>query len=176
MKHELFNTNLIPVKEGMKRVIMSIDIVNMYPRLNKEVVKEELFKLVVNSSIEIKNLNVKMLTIYLSMNVNKDRLKKMGLESVILTRKPDRKNKNNEESFEWKNNNRNEKQVRNMMGLMCELLIDFIMTSHCYMVGDKIILKLLGGPIGLEITRIIARIMMLIFDLRFKKMLLSSTP
>ena len=52
--------------------------------------------------------------------------------------------------------------------MVAQILINFIMSSHTYMVGDRIYLQLVGGPIGLYITRVLARIVMIMFDRRFK--------
>ena len=51
-----------------------------------------------------------------------------------------------------------------MLGLIAEELIEFIMTNHTYIVGEEIYLQSTGGPIGLDFSRIVARLMMIIFD------------
>ena len=55
-----------------------------------------------------------------------------------------------------------------MLSLLAEELTDFLMSNHTYSVGDTIYLQLKGGPIGIDITRVLARIMMILFDNRFK--------
>lgn len=56
-----------------------------------------------------------------------------------------------------------------MLALLVEKITDFIMTNHCYSVGDKLFLQITGGPIGIDFTRVITRIVMIIFDKRFGK-------
>ena len=54
-----------------------------------------------------------------------------------------------------------------MLSLLAEDLTEFIMSNHTYSVGNKIFLQIKGGPIGIDFTRVIARILMIVFDGRF---------
>ena len=50
-------------------------------------------------------------------------------------------------------------------------MILLTMMNHFYMVGDVIYKQRIGGPIGLRLTGVIAKIFMHVFDQRFKSIL-----
>ena len=54
MKGEKLEVNRVHVKEGNTRVVMSIDIINMYPSIDKDVAKKEIYQLIMESNIVIK--------------------------------------------------------------------------------------------------------------------------
>ena len=86
MKREMSEVNKVDLVEDRERIVMSIDIENMYPSMDKEIVKTEVFKLIMKTTVTINNLNWKMLTIFLLNKIPMDRLKKMGLVSLIPSR------------------------------------------------------------------------------------------
>lgn len=57
LKNEIRVVNKTQVNPGMKQVVVSMDMEAMYPSLKKDVVKEEIFKVVLESDLEIQNLD-----------------------------------------------------------------------------------------------------------------------
>ena len=55
-----------------------------------------------------------------------------------------------------------------MLGLLAQEQIEFIMTNHTYIVDCQIYLQSSGGPIGIDFSRILARLMMIVFDVQLK--------
>ena len=132
-----------------------MDIVNMYPTLDVNIVKEEVFKMVVKSKITIVNVNWKILSIHILHNTDKEKVKELDLETVM----PSKTSKNNkeldEDSYTWNDTEPNDKQVRNMLGIFAQNLIEFIMMNRTYAVGEYLYLQTSGGSIGLYFTRVL---------------------
>ena len=63
----------------------------------------------------------------------------------------------------------NNVQRKKMLGLCVALGVKVVMSNHTYMVGDEFYLQTEGGPIGLELTGIVARVYMMSWDKRFMK-------
>ena len=55
-------------------------------------------------------------------------------------------------------------QKRKLFGLVMAIGIDIIMSNHTYLLGDQVFLQSDGGPIGLDGSGAIARVVMLWFD------------
>ena len=61
-----------------------------------------------------------------------------------------------------------------MLGLVGESLVDFIMSNHIYTVLGELFHQDNGGPIGLDFTRVLARLAMIVFDRELKTMITKS--
>ena len=79
--------------------------------------------------------------IALKRNDKEDRLKKLGLASLI-PEKTNKKNNFDKENYAWNNTNPNKVQIQKMLGLLAQELIEFITSNHTYSVGEKIFLQL----------------------------------
>ena len=54
-----------------------------------------------------------------------------------------------------------------MLAMVVAYGVKVVMTNHVYVVGDKFYLQSTGGPIGLELTGVLARIVMMSWDRRY---------
>ena len=55
-------------------------------------------------------------------------------------------------------------QKRRMIASMMETMVKTIMMNHCYQFDGRLFLQQTGGPIGLELSGVLARLVMLKFD------------
>ena len=74
------------------------------------------------------------------------------------------------DSEKWKDADKpNAEQKKKILGLALAMGVKIVMTNHTFSVGDKFFLQTSGGPIGLELTGVIARIFMNSWDKRYLK-------
>ena len=154
----------------IQRLVISLDIDKMYLSLDKQRMKQLVYKLVRHSNIMTENVNWKEAMIYIFKHVDRQRIKEMGLSRLLLTRKETKKNIRNptEEDFDWptfdqEESKANQIQMKGIQGLVATVLVDFIMSNHVYLVGEKIFKQSSGGPIGLDFTQVLAQIAMIFF-------------
>ena len=168
-----------------KITIGSADVKALYPSLDIpytiEIVCEELYK----SEIRFEGVDTEELGLYLSLNRDEKYLKERGVykfcpyrgngirgpkpkitSSGIETKKYDR--------FRlWKTRQKqpNEDQVRQMMKEAFKVALELILNKHIYIFNDEMKVQQKGGPIGLDITGVIAKIFMCWWDDQFLKKL-----
>ena len=120
-----------------------------------------------NGSI-ITNIDWKELIIFLSDNIEYNILNKSRLSQLLPKNKPVIKNPTIDD-YIWHETSPgikispNQLQINQMQGLLANVIIQFIMTNHLYMVGQTIYKQSKGGPTGLDITRVVTRVAMLVF-------------
>jgi hypothetical protein len=69
------------------------------------------------------------------------------------------------EKWSWKGKrNPSLIQRKKMIASMMRILVREIMTNHCYQFDGKLYLQQAGGPIGLKLSGVLARLVMLKFD------------
>ena len=165
LKREFYEVNKIPVPEGTERIVISMDIVSLYPSLQVDTVKKEMFKVIEQSNVEIRNINWRLLTIYIDRHVDPEMIKKKGLKPLMPTKNTKPKSPLDEEAYTWKDDiEPSEIQMRRMLAFLALEIVDFIMNNHTYTVGEDIFLQSEGAPIGMDFARVISRIIMNVFD------------
>jgi hypothetical protein len=63
-----------------------------------------------------------------------------------------------------------DEEKRRIMGKVMKILTETLMVSHTYRFDGKVYRHEDGGPIGLEVTQVIARVVMLMWDKMAKKL------
>ena len=109
---------------------------------------------------------------YVAVNVDPAEIAKEGLSDVIPGRAKVTRRKLTMNSLETKTADLdwlpaptpNDSQKQKLLSLAMEVGIDIIMSNHTFMLGDDIYLQSDGGPIGLEFTGAIARVVMMYWD------------
>ena len=147
----------------------------MYPSLDVKIVSQELYNIVLHSKLDITGLDWETLSIFLGHKVDKEILNQLGLTPIMPTQKRSPKSPLDKEAYQWSENVPDSTQKQIMLALLAKQLVIFIMTNHTYTVGDEIFLQLLGGPIGLDFTRVLARLIMIIFDIRFEELMTANS-
>ena len=64
-----------------------------------------------------------------------------------------------------------EEQKKKLIGLILIIGTYLIMSNHTFMVGDEVFRQTYGGPIGLQFTGSIARVVMMIWDSTWRRLL-----
>ena len=70
MKRGIHDTNEVKCEDGDTRVAVSLDIVDMYPSLEKGKMKELVYKLVRLSKVKTDNFDWKSAMVYISKHVD----------------------------------------------------------------------------------------------------------
>ena len=74
----------------------------MYPSLEKETIRKELFKVVMESEVRISNIDWETLSIFVLHNTTSDRLKKLGLLPVMPSKVTGKKKEMKKENYQWR--------------------------------------------------------------------------
>ena len=160
-----------------------MDVKGLYPNLIIAEVLKIILKMVEESGLDFEGVDWSEVGKYLVVNVTRQELEALGLGEVVPKRKgADRKvtmayldggekNKKNTEKWNklWNMPNRrpNGAEQAKMMSKIVEIATKEVMSRHFYAIGDKIMKQAEGGPIGLQLSQAIARLVMLWWDERF---------
>ena len=166
-----------------KRILMSMDVKGLYPNLEIEEVLKIIKEMVGKSGLNFEGVDWVEVGKHLAICVSRQELEELNLSEVVPKRKgADRsvtmayldggdKNKKNVEKWAklWNMPRRlpNEVEKANMISKLIEIVTKEVMSNHFYSVGDTIRKQTDGGPIGLQLTGAIARIVMLWWDDQF---------
>ena len=77
-----------PVEEGSRRQILSLDVVDLYPSLDKNIMQKKIFDIIHQSKLRISGLYWVTLALYLVHKVDKSLIKKLGLLPLMPERIP----------------------------------------------------------------------------------------
>ena len=171
--------------ENKKITIGSADVKALYPSLDIpytiEIVCEELYK----SDIKFEGVDTEELGLYLSLNRDTTYLKERGVYEYCPYREERArgpKSKITSSGIETKKERRfrlwktrqkepNEDKIRQMMKEAFKIALELILNKHIYIFNNEIKIQQKGGPIGLDITGVIAKIFMCWWDDEFLKRL-----
>ena len=75
-------------------------------------------------------------------------------------------NRDGEDKWDWKGKRSNPSSLQKkiMIARSMEIAVDTIMSNHLYQFDGKVYMQNDGGPIGLEMTGVLARLVMLWWD------------
>ena len=160
-------------------VTFSMDVTALYhyPNLKAMIVAREIAAAFLESEIDIE-VDTDKLGLYLLLVLGKEEVAKQGLSHVCPTRKATAGSEcgittlevMGGENCESKHNPAKRRlttqQRRRMISLALEAGIIAVMTHHVYSFANKSYLQTEGGPIGLELSGAIARVFMLLWDMK----------
>ena len=172
--------------EKKELIVMSQDVKAIYPSIEKAKTVEIIGELVEKSEINFNDVDYKDMGKYLAVHLTPEDIAKNNLISVIPTRRKERNgpvrgakptvaylendlDANKEPKWDWKGKRKNptQQQKKRMLARTMEIVVDVIMSSHLYQFDGQVYKQLTGGPIGLEITGVLARLVMLWWDGKF---------
>ena len=130
------------------------------------------------SELKLTNVDWPEVGKYLTLNLTWDEVERKGLQDVVPKRKPGKRGnptmayldggpKNKKNVAKWENNYEmpvrkpTEYEQKIMIAKSLEIAAKLVMKNHFYLVGDEIRKQAEGGPIGLELTSALARVVML---------------
>ena len=163
--------------------IGSADVKALYPSLDIDSVIESIGKMIMDSEIDIKGVDMQELGLYLSLTRERKYLEDRGIASwcpsrrTHLGRKPKitaHANKEDKKSrFEiWTQITRQPEEEGDQKTMIAEgikVALEKIMKNHFYAFGDSKRKQKEGGPIGLVLTDPVAKIFMTYWDRCFKR-------
>ena len=153
---EEFNENT-DEEERKKCKIMSFDVKSLYPSVTKRVAEQGIKELIMNSDMEVMNINYKEMSKYLFVMMAQEEIENEGLSEIMpkrvkMSRKPLTLNcllSNKPEHEEWvMGRNATEHEKRVMLANTIAVGVKYVMASHTYKMGDDIYLQTEGCPIG----------------------------
>ena len=160
-----------------------MDVKGLYPNLIIVEVLKIILKMVEESGLDFEGVDWSEIGKYLVVTVTRQELEALGLGEVVPKRKgADRKitmayldggekNKKNAEKWSkfWEMPNRRPTKAEQakMMSKVVEIATKEAMSRHFYTIGDKMMKQAEGEPIGLQLSQVIARLVMLWWNERF---------
>ena len=153
----------------------------LYPSLDWIETVRIVGKILEETEVEYKNIDYKKLGKYLAIHMTPEEITKDSLQSVVPKKvKPNRVtiafldsdvDRKGEDKWDWagKRKDPTRLQKKRMVARTTEIAIHTILSNHMYQMDGKAYKQESGGPIGLEITGVLARIVMLWWYKEFMK-------
>ena len=162
-------------------IIGSADVKALYPSLDISFTVEKVCEVFYTSGIRIDGLNKEELGLYLALNRSEAVLRGAGLLQFCPWRKTNRGrpptitgcalDEDKTKRFKpWlpPSGKPDDDAVRRMFTEAMKVVISFIMENHLYTFDGQIKLQSEGGPIGLQLTGVLAQLFMVLWDRQFK--------
>ena len=158
-------------------IVGSADVNVLYPSLDVDFTVEKVCEVLYNSEIHVEGVDMEELGLYLALNLSEVELEKLGLLPYCPTRKTRRgrppvitgcaMSDTRDKRFQpWLPPSRapHELVVRKMLIEALRIVLIFIMKNHLYTFDNEIRLQSKGGPIGLQLTGVLAQLFMVWWD------------
>ena len=166
-------------------VIGSFDVEALYPSLDIDFTVDKVCELFLSSKVNIEGVDYKELGLYMSLNKNDEELQQMGINAFCPTRRSNRGRRpnitgcgtevNDEDRHRpWIFPDITEMSYDNKKKLITEALrivLLYTLKTHAYEFAGAIRLQRRGGPIGMELTGVVAQVFMVWWDRQFKERL-----
>ena len=166
-------------------ILGSTDVKALYPSLDINFTTKKVCEIFEESNVQIKNINYKEMSLYIAICKTQEEIDEIGLNEFCPKRKHTRGPRpeitgsgikdNDEERYKpWvfpDISKINENIKRKLLTEALKIVIYTIMSTHIYEIGDELKMQKKGGPIGLELTGILANVFMIWWDKRFLELL-----
>ena len=161
-------------------IIGSADVKALYPSLDISFTVEKVCEVFYTSGVRIDGLNKEELGLYLALNRSEAELRDVGLLQFCPRRKTNRGrpptitgcalDEDKTKRFKpWlPPSEEPDDAVRRMFTEAMKVVLSFIMENHLYTFDGQIKLQSKGGPIGLQLTGVLAQLFMVWWDRQFK--------
>ena len=163
----------------------SMDVEALYPKLQIDFTVEKVGELLYESRVEIKGLDYKEISLYLSLTKTDAELQQLGLQEVCPRRRARRGPRPNitgcgvEENKEKRYkpwifpdiSQIDESMKRKMFTEAMKVVLKTLLETHTYDFAGEIRRQKEGGAIGMEITGVIAQIFMVWWDKQYNSRL-----
>ena len=177
--------NKIKNNKVKNTIIFSMDVCSLYPSLEKTKCRSIIENVIKNSEVEMIGVDWREVILYLMITEGKEEMTILGLSEVLpirscemnggrkgrkvtLTYLEKELNSKGEQKWNWDHSRKPtnaEKKV--LMSIMLGEAVESVMGNHVYIFDGKVYRQEKGGPIGLELTGVVADITMLHFDQMF---------
>ena len=157
-------------------VVVSQDVKALYPSLDWDEVIKIIGEILLETKIDFKDVDFRRLSKYLAVHLSQEEINEDNLKSVIPKKvKPTRVgiafldkdlDSNGEDKWSWvgKRKEPSSIQKKKMVAKTLQIAVRTVLSNHIYQVDGNVFKQQKGGPIGLEITGVLARIVMLWWD------------
>lgn len=179
---EMKKVNSVQVDNDL--VVGSADVKALYPSLDMDFTIEKVCDVFFESDIQGEGVDYEEVGLYLAINIEPEVLQRLNIADVCPSRKSKRGPKPTitasgaEEKKEklFKRWNPPEKQAdehtkRLMLREALHVALSVIMKNHVYTFNNEIEKQIKGGPIGLKLTGVLAKIFMIWWDREFARKL-----
>ena len=168
-------------EEEEEIIIGSLDVVALYPSMDIEFTAERVSEAFIESEVEIRGINVKELGLYIMLNKTEEEIKEKDIAKFCPKRKTKKGKptvsghamKNNDDDrykqWEFPEETPNKQEEKKMMAEALNIVIKVIMKNHVYECNNETKKQKEGGPIGLELTGELAKVLMNWWDEQLKK-------
>ena len=163
-------------------VVGSVDVKALYPSLDIAFPVAKVCEISHTISVQVVGVNAEELGLYLALNRTEAELRDVGLLQFCPRRRTNRGrpptitgcalDENRTKRFKpWlpPAEEPDEVTVRKMFTEAMKIVLLFIMENHMYTFNNEIKLQSRGGPIGLELTGVLAQLFMVWWDRQFVK-------
>ena len=167
-----------------KMVIVGTDVISLYPNLEIDKVIENMKEAVLGSSMVFQEVDYMEAVRYLALNWDAETCRRSHLRRILPTRRGRRGNrpgvkgpgprgkvKGDQEQWLFPPVVLTEKEKREGIAEVVALATKAMFNHHYYRFGGKTFHQVQGGPIGLRGTCAVARIVMQLFDAKWKRRL-----
>ena len=164
--------------------IIGSDVVALYPNMEVERAAEIIKEAILRSPMEFKNLDLLECSRYVALNWTNEQCRASKIRRVLPWRRktkgsrpgirgpgPRGKTRGDSEQWIFPDIVMEEWEVRELVGTVVQIMTRALFRRHYYNFGGHIYHQKGGGPIGLRGTCAVARAVMQMFDLKFKKRL-----
>ena len=166
-------------------VIGSFDVEALYPSLDVDFTVDKVCELFISSKVNIEGVDYKEVGLYMSLNRNDAELSELGIREYCPTRRTNRGRRpnmtgcgtteNEEERYRpWVFPDISEMNCEMKKKMIAEALRVALLTvlkTHTYEFAGAIKLQRNGGPIGMELTGVVAQVFMVWWDREFRERL-----
>ena len=165
------------IEVGDDIIIGSLDVIKWYPSMELKRLIEIVMELMIEANLNIEEIDMEKLSIYIATNLNEEDIKKENLEYVVHRRKEGKRagmtNRNiwltDGDKCQWEMPHRKPVQAekQRMFAVAVCIGIKVVMENHIYKFGGELRKQKEGGPIGVELTGALADLFMLYWDRKF---------
>ena len=163
----------------------SADVEALYPSLDVDFTVEKVCEVFMGSSMNIKGINYKELTLYLSLNKTDQELQNLGIHEFCPKRRSNRGPRpsitgcgmmdNEEDRYRpWifpDITGLDDREERRLVTEALRIVLLTIMGTHTYEFAGSLKRQKEGGPIGMELTGVVAQVFMVWWDRELRRRL-----
>ena len=164
-------------------MVGSLDVKALYPSIDQKEAAEMVGNLVLKSRLKISGIDFRAAQVYLASNLDMDGVKREGLKGLLpgrVSKKGVRPGPTTDElsvrtgmiasgpsaprTTKWRATNPmtdlNDNQRRFILSKVIKIAVLRVFQNHVYSFNGQVYLQLAGGPIGLRLTSMVARVVM----------------
>ena len=173
--------------EGLdeRDIVGSADIEALYPSLDIPFTVDKVCEIFEESAVSIQEIDYGELGLYLSLNKTDEELQQMDLHNVCPRRRTNRGRRPKMTGCGMRENKQerhapwifpdisevDEGTKRRMVVEALRIVLKMLLTTHTYEFAEEIRVQKKGGPIGMELTGVVAHVFLIWWDRQLKEKL-----